>query len=259
MRLKLHYLRRQFSVSAFGNWIWRVLDLVYIKCRLPLTHLRETRIRVPHLPWFVSFSISSSSTFCLSRSYSLVSIPVYSFVPSIFLCFSVWSSLFLLFLIKRWYSFDMFQPFLRPKPIAGLWRLSYNCEREGSYCRRVWCRDWRKALALALMRAGRFRTEDCWCWYWGTGGVCVFVVHVIVSGFYSVFLSHPVIHSIYRPITFLLWTFVFIVFRCLSLFLTFSSLSSSTSLVLRFFFAEYWAFSGPPWLWQGPIAKCVST
>jgi len=64
-------------------YIWCTLK--DIKYRLPLTHLRKTASLVPHLPWFVSFSVTSSSTYCLSRSYSLVSISVYSVVP-LFLC-----------------------------------------------------------------------------------------------------------------------------------------------------------------------------
>ena len=61
----------------------------------------------------------------------------------------------------------------------------------------------------------------------------MFVVRVIVSCFYSLFLSHPVLHSMYRPISFLLFVFI-----CLSrsLFLRSSSLSSSTALVVAFFF-----------------------
>jgi len=84
--------------------------------------------------------------------------------------------------------------------------------------------------------------------------VCVFVVHVIVYGFYSLFLSHPVLHCMYRPITFLLWIFVSIVFRCLC-FLLFIVSPRPLLLFCVFCFAEYRAFSGPPWLWHSPIGR----
>jgi len=105
----------------------------------------------------------------------------------------------------------------------------------------------------------------CWTFsYWGLlllvmGDwcvcVCVFVVHVIVYGFYSLFLSHPVLHCMYRPITFLLWTFVSVVFRCLC-FLLFIVSPRPLLLFCVFCFAEYRAFSGPPWLWHSPIVRC---
>lgn len=207
----------------------------------------KLRVGYPHLPWFVSFSVTSSTTSCLSRSYSLVFISVYSFVPCMFLCFFVWNSLFLLFLIKRWCSFDRFQPLLRPKRIAGLWT-GRQLQETGLV---PWLKEGLHVSAYA-----------CWTFSYcgllmlvvGDRGVCVFVIHVIVSGFYSLFLSHPLLHSICRPVTFLLWTFVFIVFRCLC-FLLFVVSPRPLPLFCVFFFADYWAFSGPPWLWHSPIAR----
>jgi len=147
-----------------------------------------------------------------------------------FLCFSVWSSLFLLFLIKRWYSFDRFQPFLRPKRIAGVWT-GRQLQQTGLV---PWLKEGLGVSAYA-----------CWTFsYWGllllvVGDRCM-CVRRTCDCFWLLQLV-PFSPSFTLHIQAYHFPSLNLCFYCLSLslFLTFRSLSSSTALVLRFFFFRW--------------------